>query len=166
MNRMTRRVMLRNSLAAVATVAIGGCASSARDVGQAPTTVGAHRPAGAVSAVVYRSPTCGCCESWEKYVQQNGITVDSKVVDDVTPIKTSHHVPTDAQSCHTAIIGDYAIEGHVPVEAIDKLLAERPKIDGIAAPGMPSNGPGMGPQDGKLQIVAFHDGQISPFMTA
>lgn len=79
-------------------------------------------------------------------------------------VKSEHRVPVDGQSCHTTVLGDYVIEGHVPVEAIEKLFAERPDIDGIAVPGMPTNAPGMGEPNGEpLEVLSLDDGQVALF---
>lgn len=92
---------------------------------------------------VYKSPSCVCCGKWIHEMRGNGFRVD--VVDqiDVTPTKHQLGVPDAATSCHTAKIGTYVIEGHVPAADIVRLLAEQPAVVGIAAPGMPSGAPGM-----------------------
>lgn len=114
--------------------------------------------------VVYRSPTCGCCKSYEEYLRRHGFRVTSEVTEDMDPVKSTHGIPVAAQSCHTTVIGDYAIEGHVPVEAIEKLFGERPDVDGIAVPGMPTNSPGMGEPNGEpLEVLSIDDGQVAPF---
>jgi hypothetical protein len=105
-------------------------------------------PAQARDAIVYKSPTCGCCKGWATYLQRNGYTVTMVDRDDMDSVKDGLGVPEAMRSCHTAKIDGYVIEGHVPVEAIDKLLADKPKVTGIAAPGMPSGSPGMsGPKE-------------------
>ncbi len=97
---------------------------------------------------VWMSPTCGCCEGWATYLQHNGYKVKTVKVDDVDQIKMLLGVPPSMQSCHTARIDGYVVEGHVPVQAIDWLLKERPRVTGIASPGMPSGAPGMeGPKE-------------------
>jgi hypothetical protein len=94
--------------------------------------------------VVYKSPTCGCCGSWIKHVEAAGYQVEAINVDDVTPYKTKHGVPLEFSSCHTGVIDGYAVEGHVPADLIDKLLAEKPKdAKALAVPGMPLGSPGM-----------------------
>jgi len=99
-------------------------------------------------ATVYRSPSCGCCEAWVAYLKTNGFDATVISTDDLGAVKEKMHVPADMQSCHTALIGGYVVEGHLPVEAIIKLLAERPQITGIAVPGMPGGSPGMsGPKE-------------------
>jgi hypothetical protein len=114
----------------------------------------------------YRSPTCGCCEGYERYLEGEGFQVESIVMDDVTEMKDDLGVPEDMRSCHTAMIGEYFVEGHVPVEAIRRLLDERPRIDGIALPGMPAGSPGMGgDKEEPFVIYAIAGGTVEEFMT-
>lgn len=91
-----------------------------------------------------RSPSCTCCGGHEAHLQRAGYGVRSHLTDDYMTVKDAHDIPIEMRSCHTALIGRYFVEGHVPVAAIEKLLAERPDIDGIALPGMPAGSPGMG----------------------
>ncbi len=113
---------------------------------------------------VYKSPTCGCCHEWEAYLRTHGYTVDSFPTEDMARVKTEHEVPTSAQSCHTALIDGFVVEGHVPVEAIEDMLATRPDVDGIALPGMPPGSPGMtGEQQAPFEVLALTDGATSPF---
>lgn len=152
------------TVALLATAALVGCSA---DESASPAMTATSDGSGAVaSVVVYRTPTCGCCEDYEDYLREHGYTVQSEVRDDLQPIRAEHKVPGDAASCHTVSIGGYAVEGHVPIEAIDMLLAERPTIDGIGIPGMPTNAPGMGEPDGRpLEVLSFSDGNVQPFVT-
>lgn len=93
--------------------------------------------------VVYKSPTCGCCGAWIEHVEAAGFRVAVRNMPDVVPVKTEFGVPQALWSCHTARIGDYTIEGHVPAEDILRMLETRPQIAGIAVPGMPAGSPGM-----------------------
>jgi len=95
--------------------------------------------------VVYQSPTCGCCSGWVDNMKQNGLNVEAIKTNDMYSTKVKAGIDVTLQSCHTGFIGGYFIEGHVPHDAITKLLAERPNIKGITIPGMPagSNVPGM-----------------------
>lgn len=93
--------------------------------------------------IVYKSPTCGCCQEWIAYVRRHGFAVTVQETDDLAPLKARHGVPVSAQSCHLALIDGYALEGHVPVAEITRLLAERPPLLGLAVPGMPLGSPGM-----------------------
>ena len=96
-----------------------------------------------LSMVVYKSPTCGCCGKWIEHIEANGIAVEVKNMDDLTPIKQQYKVTSALQSCHTALIDGYVIEGHVPASDIKRLLAEKPKVVGLTIPGMPQSAPGM-----------------------
>jgi len=154
---------VRGAVATTFAMVFAGCASA-----EPTATPSVSAPAGSArpSAVVYRTPTCGCCKSYEEYLREQGFGVRSEVRDDLTSVRADNGVPPEAASCHTVIIDGYAVEGHVPVEAIDKLLAERPSIDGIAIPGMPTNAPGMGEPDGNpIEVVSFTGGHVGPFVT-
>ena len=107
--------------------------------------------------VVYRSPSCGCCGKWVKHLKDNNFNVIDNVVHDVDSVKRKYGVPSELASCHTAVVGDYVIEGHVPVEDIEKLLSLKADISGIAVPGMPVGTPGMEMGDRKdaYKVIAF-----------
>ncbi len=92
---------------------------------------------------VYRSPSCGCCGAWMEHLKKNGFEVVENLSNDMEAIKQRHQIPRNLRSCHTASIGGYVIEGHVPAREIRRLLRERPEIEGLAVPGMPSGSPGM-----------------------
>ena len=116
----------------------------------------AQKPAPTVQ--VYKSPTCGCCASWVKHLQQHGFTTRVTETDDVATIKAQRGVPARVQSCHTAVVDGYVIEGHVPAADVQRLLKERPSVVGIAVPGMPIGSPGMevpGQKPQKYDVVAF-----------
>ena len=113
---------------------------------------------------VYKSPTCRCCHEWEAYLRDLGYTVKSVPTDDMSAVKAKYGLPQNTWSCHTAVIAGYAVEGHVPVDAIEDLLATRPAIDGIALPAMPPGSPGMpGVKAGPFEVLAVTDGVASPF---
>ena len=115
---------------------------------------------------VYASPTCGCCHEYIPYLEGHGLTVKTEVTEDVNSIKEEYGIPESAWSCHTAVIGDYYVEGHVPIEAVERLLEDEPNIDGIALPGMPAGSPGMdGEKVGPFEVVAIKDGQTKPYMS-
>lgn len=99
--------------------------------------------AGDREVTVYKSPSCGCCGGWVDHMRENGFSVRVQEMDDVEPVKNFLRVDDGLRSCHTAILDGYVIEGHVTLAAIRKLLAERPKVRGIALPGMPEGSPGM-----------------------
>ncbi len=113
---------------------------------------------------VYRSPSCGCCLGWVKYLKVKGFDATVETSDDMGAVKARLHVPGDMQSCHTAVIAGYVVEGHVPVEAIVKLLAERPAVTGIAAPGMPQGSPGMSGAKEHFEVYSFGPSGVAPFM--
>ena len=93
--------------------------------------------------VSYRSASCGCCKKWINHLRDNGLEVVDNLVEDVSAIKIQYQIPNNLRSCHSAKIGKYTIEGHVPIESINKLLEEKPLISGLAVPGMPHGSPGM-----------------------
>ena len=93
--------------------------------------------------IVNKDPNCGCCGQWIAYLRAAGFSVDVVETADIDRVKASLGVPNDLASCHTAVIGGYAVEGHVPQLTIRRLLAEKPQATGIAVPGMPQSAPGM-----------------------
>lgn len=95
--------------------------------------------------VLYQSPTCGCCSAWAAHVREEGIEVEVQLSDygELNRLMVEHGVTPEIQSCHLGMIGGYAVVGHVPADAIRRLLSERPKVAGIAVPGMPIGSPGM-----------------------
>ena len=103
------------------------------------------------------------------HLRTNGFTVRGEDVDDLGPIKTRQSVPRELRSCHTAVIGSYVIEGHVPAASIKKLLKESPSIAGLAVPGMPMGSPGMeapGQPAERYQVMAFdRTGRTSVYST-
>jgi len=118
-------------------------------------------------ATLFKSQSCGCCSVYSEYLQRQGFEVEIKDMTSLAGVKADFGVPASMQSCHTAKVGRYFVEGHVPVEAIQKLLAENPDIAGIALPGMPSGAPGMpGGKDEPWIIFAVgKDGSFEEFMT-
>lgn len=95
---------------------------------------------------VRKTPTCGCCTAWVKHVRQAGFTVEAQNADQdaLYTFKDSLQIAPELAGCHTAVVEDYFIEGHVPASDIARLLAERPEARGLAVPGMPMSSPGMG----------------------
>ena len=116
---------------------------------------------------VYKDPTCGCCALWVEHLRKAGFTATVTDVEDMTALKTKHGVPPRARSCHTAVTGDYVIEGHVPAADVQRLLKERPSVAGIGVPGMPIGSPGMevaGVKPQPYDVLAFDKaGQITVF---
>ncbi len=113
-------------------------------------------PAKKPTITVYKDPSCGCCKNWIAYLAKHGYTVVAKDTPDMTEIKHSLGVPDKLAACHTAVVNGYLIEGHVSAEDIDRLLAQKPTIAGIAVPGMPTSSPGMdGPRTQGYQVLSF-----------
>jgi hypothetical protein len=113
---------------------------------------------------LYKQPTCGCCGIWGEYMQEHGYAVESHALADLDPIKRKYRVPRPLETCHTAVVDGYVVEGHVPVEVIDQLLLRRPDIDGIALPRMPSGSPGMPGKKRETWIIyAIKDGKYSEY---
>jgi hypothetical protein len=105
---------------------------------------------------VYKSPTCGCCSAWIEHVQKAGFTCTVRDLPDLTEVKASFGIPRALESCHTAQIGGYLVEGHVPADLIQKLLREKPTARGLAVPGMPIGSPGMeGGTPERYQVLLF-----------
>ncbi len=92
---------------------------------------------------VARSPGCGCCGGWIGHMRAEGFTVRDRLAEDLAPLKSRLGVPADLQSCHTATVDGYVIEGHVPAREVRRLLEERPSAIGLAVSGMPMGSPGM-----------------------
>ena len=101
--------------------------------------------------VVHKSPTCGCCELWVEHMREAGFPVQVRDTHNVHPVKQRLGVPYGKGSCHTAEVGGYVIEGHVPADDIKHLLAQRPAARGLVLPGMPMGSPGMEMPDGQTQ---------------
>ena len=91
----------------------------------------------------YKTPWCGCCDGWVAHMREAGWTVEVVEREDLTPIRARYGVPDRYAGCHTAVVGPYAIEGHVPAADVERLLRERPAAVALAAPGMPAGSPGM-----------------------
>lgn len=121
----------------------------------------------AASFTMYRDPNCGCCLAWAEHVEgSDDHDVSSVDHPDMASVKAENGVPGDLQSCHTAIVEGYVIEGHVPVADIQRLLAERPAgVKGLAVAGMPMGSPGMEHGDHRqaFQVIAFGDAGRSVF---
>jgi len=114
--------------------------------------------------VVYKNPSCGCCGEWVKHMRANGFRVETREVADVSLIRRDNAVPDSLASCHTALVGGYVIEGHVPAADVRRLLRERPAVRGLAVPGMVAGSPGMeqGPPQ-RYVTMAFNGRDTSVF---
>jgi len=110
----------------------------------------------AETVVVYKSPTCGCCKAWVAHLRENGFKVEVHEQYNVTSVKNELGVPSRLRSCHTAKVGGYVVEGHVPADQVKRLLEEKPDMAGLAVPGMPMGSPGMeGPRKDPYEVIAF-----------
>jgi hypothetical protein len=137
---------------AIGMLGLAGCLDAS-----SPDSQTVDEPLSVTAAKQFNSPGCGCCEQYASYLREN-ITgsLSETVPDDIQAVKQEHGIPEDLQSCHTITLDEYVIEGHIPAEAIAKLLDETPSIDGIALPGMPRGSPGMGgKKDGSFLIYAI-----------
>jgi hypothetical protein len=158
MRKITRAAALLLPLA-MAACGQGNAGASAR-------TSEAQRVASAADTiVVYKTPTCGCCSDWVDHVREHGFTVIAHDLNDLSTVKRQLGVPAGRVSCHTSVVRGYTVEGHVPADLIQKMLAERPRIRGLTVPGMPMGSPGMeGPWKDEYDVLAFDDnGNISVY---
>jgi hypothetical protein len=114
------------------------------------------------TVLVYKSPTCGCCTLWTEHLRANGFQVEAQNVSDarLLALEQEAGIGDDLASCHTAKVGGYVVEGHVPATDIQRLLKERPPVTGIAVPGMPLGSPGMeqGGRKDSFNVIAFSKG--------
>ncbi|HJP22769.1 MAG: DUF411 domain-containing protein [Alphaproteobacteria bacterium] len=140
--KISRRSLIAAAIAAVIVAGAGGWYLTSAGPSRAEADI-----------VVYKSPWCGCCGSWVEHLRRNGFSVAVEEREDMDPIKERYGVSPRHQSCHTARVDGYTIEGHVPAREIKRLLTERPQAQGLAVPGMPIGSPGM-EQDGQRDRYA------------
>ncbi len=147
-----RRVMLKLLFgAAGGLLLIGGAGQVASP---------AHAAEMAKAATMYKNPQCGCCGEYAKYLRLYGYKVKVVETHDLVGIKKRYNVPEKLEGCHTLVIGNYAVEGMVPVKHVERLLKEKPAIKGISLPGMPEGSPGMGgPKRGPFTIYEIAPGK-------
>jgi len=146
---MNRRSWLGAVMGAAAAVVAGGGAR-------------VLEAAAPIKILVYKSPTCGCCTAWVDHLNASGFEVTARNVADVAPIKERYGIPARLASCHTGVVGGYAIEGHVPAADIQRLLREKPKAIGLAVPGMPMGSPGMeGSRKDRFDVMLVAQGGAS-----
>ena len=117
---------------------------------------------------VFKSPTCGCCTAWVEHVRQSGFAVEAQNVDQdaLYALKDRLQIAPELAGCHTALVGDYFIEGHAPASDIGRLLEEQPLARGLTVPGMPMSSPGMGGPgagDSFDTLLVASDGSTSVF---
>ncbi len=146
--KLSRRSLIATAVAAVAVAGAGGWFLTSAGPSQAEADM-----------VVYKSPWCGCCGSWVSRMRDAGYSVAVEEREDMDPIKQRFGISSRLESCHTARIGGYTVEGHVPVREIKRLLAERPQAQGLAVPGMPIGSPGMeqGGQRDRYAVILWGD---------
>jgi hypothetical protein len=120
---------------------------------------------------VWKSPTCGCCKDWISHIEANGFRVKVVEVQSTAPMREKLRMPERFGSCHTAAVGGYTVEGHVPAADIRRMLREKPDAVGLAVPGMPVGSPGMdGPAYGGRRdmfdvLLVARDGSASRYQS-
>ncbi len=163
-NKMGKKHIVAAALALLVVAAVAGIYIS----GQNSAKVRAGKLADFGSVTMFKSPDCNCCGIYSQYLNGRDFTVNIVPTSgsDLAVLKSRDGIPPALRSCHTMKIGKYFVEGHVPAEAIDKLLSEKPDIAGIAMPGMPSGSPGMpGGKTGLFIVYAVNrDGSFQEFM--
>ena len=164
---MNRRLFIFNFLSvglATASIVLTGCmGAQSPKVRMAAITA---EPMVTYELTVFRSPTCGCCGLWIEHMEAAGFEMKDEISEEMAAIKQRYGVPANLASCHTAIVADYVIEGHIPAIDVQRLLAAKPDLLGIAAPGMPIGSPGMESGDYVEPYTVFsfrEDGAIAAF---
>jgi hypothetical protein len=137
------------STSLILVVALSGCGQSAQHAAANMTPVAQAAAAEQPELVVYKNESCGCCGLWVEHMRKAGFAPKVHNVDNMSPVKERVGVPYSMGSCHTAEVGGYFIEGHVPAEQVLRLLNEKPKAKGLTVPGMPIGSPGM--EQGNMQ---------------
>jgi hypothetical protein len=147
----TRRQLLQAG-GATAALGIAGCLGASNE-----EQWGIEETLTVTNAQQFSSPGCSCCEQYASYLREYLDTpLTETETDELTAVKRRHSVPTELRSCHTLVLDEYVVEGHVPAELIARLLDEQPAIDGIALPGMPAGSPGMGgTKSGSFTVYAL-----------
>lgn len=163
---MSRRTWLGVATGGAVLFVVGQACSSGEasrvDVAQpAPGTPGDQQPGAAPSqaslptVTMYKDPNCGCCAKWGEHMRAAGFTVNEQNTSDMNAVKREQEVPEKLYSCHTAIVGAYLVEGHVPADLVQKMLNERAPFRGLSAPGMPQSSPGMDIGNEKYEVISF-----------
>lgn len=120
-----------------------------------PLRRGAHAAADLPLLQVWRDRSCECCGAWVAHMQGAGFPVAVNETDDMAAVKERHGIPSALQSCHTGLVSDYVIEGHVPAADVIRLLVERPDAKGLTIPGMPASAPGMDIPGHPYRVLLF-----------
>lgn len=157
----------------VALTACGRTDAPATRTADAGSAMAAAQPAATRAAsartlppvLVYKTEGCGCCNAWVEHLRAAGFEVDARNVTDIASIKAGAGIDASISSCHTALVDGYVVEGHVPADVIERMLAERPDIVGLSVPGMPVGSPGMEGDGAKpYRVLALgHDGRTSVY---
>ena len=148
MNKLVRN-MIGVSLGGV----VVALAAAYRGEAANPTAASGAKP---IAIKVYKTPQCGCCKAWVEHLSKNGFQVETMDMPDLTLVKQRYGVTPALEACHTAVVGKYVVEGHVPADVIQRLLKERPAVVGIAVPGMPAGSPGMeGAMKERYDVLTF-----------
>lgn len=149
----SRRDFLRRGVLSGAALAILGRRAFGLVAGHRLPLGGGPAP---IPMAVYMDPGCGCCGKWVGLMQAAGFAVSVQRTTDMASIKKRYGIGSRVASCHTALVGGYLVEGHVPADLIRKMLAEKPKIAGLAVPGMVTGSPGMeGATKDPYDVIAF-----------
>jgi hypothetical protein len=148
MDRLLRLAPLASALLLAACQSAPSADVTTSSGGSAAPETAPVQPAAAFDAdlpiiTVYKSPTCGCCQGWVDHLRESGFRVEVVDMNDRTVVTSGRGVPRELSSCHTGVVGDYFVEGHVPAEDIRRLVEEEPNGLGLAVPGMPIGSPGM-----------------------
>lgn len=158
------RIDRTRSLLATVALALIACSAPAAE---RTSAVAAASPGALPTMTVHKSPTCDCCRRWVEHARDAGFPVEVQNTHDLNDIKQRLGVPAPMASCHTVQVDGYVIEGHVPIEDVVRLLAERPAAQGLAVPGMPLGSPGMEHPSGHVQPYIVHlvaaDGSMTEF---
>lgn len=163
-NQRLRRRAFLGAIGAVGVGALAGCLGTSEweDVEAATATTALLN-----GASLYKTPNCDCCYRYRNYLKTKAsASIQVEEVSDLAEVKDEYNVPGDVEACHTMDVGDYYIEGHVPLAAINTLAEETPNIVGISLPGMPRGSPGMsGEKTEEFVVYAVHeDGSFDEFM--
>jgi hypothetical protein len=135
---MNMQNYIRLAVTLIASLLLAACNGDYPDTDTVSQTAGDNK-----TMVVYHDPSCGCCTKWIEHMEKSGFNVRDIRTTNMDAVKEWLHVPNHLMSCHTAIIGGYVIEGHVPAVDVKRLLEQRPDVQGLSVPGMPMGSPGM-----------------------
>lgn len=150
-----RRTFLREFVGVAAALVVAPIVARQLHAESAPASANASSTA-PVKIHVYKDKSCGCCKEWVKHMEKAGFAVTAEDSPNMEAIKKKLGVPTAMGSCHTAVVGDYLVEGHVPADIVQIMLKEKPAALGLAVPGMPQGSPGMeGPVKEKYNVMLF-----------